>query len=198
MKKIALFSIGIVCFSVTHIYGQNLSWDSLNKRRLEINRQQLYILGAWGAANVIQGSISANNSNGSTRYFHQMNAYWNGVNLAIAGLGLWGLKYQMKQSFGPAQMIQEQRILEKFLLLNTGLDAAYIMTGLYLREKGMRQNNDRNKGFGNSLIFQGSSLLVLDLVHYFAHQKNGKVLQDQVNKLQWNVGLNGAGLTYRF
>jgi len=198
MKKIALLSIGIVCLSCSHLYGQNLSWDSLNKRRLEINRQQLYILGAWGAANVIQGSISANNSNGSTRYFHQMNAYWNGVNLAIAGLGLWGLKYQMKQSFGPAQLIQEQRTLEKFLLLNTGLDAAYIMTGLYLREKGMRQNNDRNKGFGNSLIFQGSFLLVLDLVHYFAHQKNGKVLQDQVNKLQWNVGLNGAALTYRF
>lgn len=198
MKKIAILSILTGFLWSTEIYGQHLSWDSINKRRLEINRQHLYILGAWGAANVIQGSISASNSTGSTRYFHQMNAYWNGVNLAIAGLGLWGLKYQMKQSFGPAQLIQEQRTLEKFLLLNTGLDAAYIMTGLYLREKGLRQNSDRSKGFGNSLIFQGSFLLVLDLVHYFAHQKNGKALQDQVNKLQWNVGLSGAGLTYRF
>ena len=178
--------------------GQNLNWDSLNKRRLELNRQHLYILGAWGAANVIQGSISASNSTGSTRYFHQMNAYWNGVNVAIAGLGLLGLKYQLKQSFGPAQMIQEQRALEKFLLLNTGLDAAYISTGLYLRERGLRLNNDRNKGFGNSLIFQGSFLLVLDLVQYFAHEKNGRALQDQVNKLQWNVGAGGVGLTYRF
>ncbi|MFM9020971.1 MAG: DUF6992 family protein [Sediminibacterium sp.] len=182
----------------TKVDGQNLNWDSLNKRRLEINRQHLYILGAWGAANIIQGSISASNSSGSTRYFHQMNAYWNSVNVAIAGLGLLGLKYQMKQSFGPAQMIQEQRVLEKLLLLNTGLDVAYISTGLYMRERGLRLNDDRNKGFGNSLIFQGSFLLVLDLVQYFAHQKNGKALQDQVNKLQWNVGANGAGLTYRF
>jgi hypothetical protein len=83
-------------------------------------------------------------------------------------------------------------------LLNTGLDAAYIATGLYLRERGLRLNNDRNKGFGNSLIFQGSFLLVLDLVQYFAHEKNGRVLQDQVNKLQWNVGAGGVGLTYRF
>ncbi|MFN9666429.1 MAG: DUF6992 family protein, partial [Bacteroidota bacterium] len=96
------------------------------------------------------------------------------------------------------QMIQEQRALEKLLLLNTGLDVAYISTGLYLRERGLRLNSDRNKGFGNSLILQGSFLLVLDLVQYFTHQKNGKVLQDQVNKLQWNVGINGAGLTYRF
>ncbi|MFY8005648.1 MAG: DUF6992 family protein [Sediminibacterium sp.] len=197
LKKTFIFIFTSLLFC-GKINGQSLNWDSLNKRRLEINRQHLYILGAWGAANLIQGSISASNSNGSARYFHQMNAYWNGVNVAIAGLGLLGLKYQLKQSFGPAQMIQEQRVLEKFLLLNTGLDAAYITTGLFLRERGLRLNNDRNKGFGNSLIFQGSFLLVLDLVHYFAHQKNGKALQDQVNKLQWNVGTNGAGLTYRF
>jgi len=178
--------------------AQPLNLDSLNKRRMEINRQQLYVLGAWGVASVLQGTISANNTTGSTHYFHQMNAYWNGVNVAIAGLGLLGLRFQMKQSFGPAQLMKEQRIQEKFLLLNTGLDAAYIMTGLYLRERGWRFNDDRNKGFGNSLVLQGSFLLVLDLVHYFAHQKNGKALQDQVNKLQWRAGLNGVGINYRF
>jgi hypothetical protein len=180
------------------LFAQPLNLDSLNKKRMEINRQQLYVLGAWGVASVIQGSISANNTNGSAHYFHQMNAYWNGVNVAIAGLGLLGLRLQMKQSFGPAQLMKEQRIQEKFLLLNTGLDAAYIMTGLYLRERGLRFNDDRNKGFGNSLVLQGSFLLVLDLVHYFAHQKNGKALQEQVNKLQWRAGLNGVGINYRF
>jgi len=180
------------------VQAQSNVWDSLNKRRLTINQNHLYVLGSWAAANIVQGSISATNTTGSTRYLHQMNAYWNTVNVAIAGLGLWGLRQQMKQTFGPAQMIQEQRALEKLLLLNTGLDVAYISTGLYLREKGLRLNNDRNKGFGNSLIFQGSFLLVLDLVQYFTHLKNGKTLQDQVNKLQWNVGMNGAGLTYRF
>lgn len=196
IRSIAL--VLLLLFAGFSVSGQTLQWDSLNKRRLAINQQHLYMLGAWGAANIIQGSISASNATGSARYFHQMNAYWNTVNVAIAGLGLWGLRQQMKQTFGPAQMIQEQRALEKLLLLNTGLDVAYISTGLYLREKGLRLNNDRNKGFGNSLIFQGSFLLVLDLVQYFTHLKNSKALQDQVNKLQWNVGMNGAGLTYRF
>jgi len=196
IRSIAL--VLLLLFAGFSVSGQTLQWDSLNKRRLAINQQHLYMLGAWGAANIIQGSISASNATGSARYFHQMNAYWNTVNVAIAGLGLWGLRQQMKQTFGPAQMIQEQRALEKLLLLNSGLDVAYISTGLYLREKGLRLNNDRNKGFGNSLIFQGSFLLVLDLVQYFTHLKNGKALQDQVNKLQWNVGMNGAGLTYRF
>ncbi len=179
------------------VKAQNNVWDSLNKRRLTINQNHLYVLGSWAAANIVQGSISATNTTGSTRYLHQMNAYWNTVNLAIAGLGIWALKMQLKQKITPADLLQEQKTVEKLLLLNSGLDIAYIMTGLYMKEKGLRLQNDRNIGFGNSLVIQGSFLLVLDLVQYFAHQKNGKAIYDQAKKLQWGVGANGLGLTYR-
>ena len=179
------------------VKAQSNVWDSLNKRRLTINQNHLYVLGSWAAANIVQGSISATNTTGSTRYLHQMNAYWNTVNLAIAGLGIWALKMQLRQKITPADLLQEQKTVEKLLLLNSGLDVTYIMTGLYMKEKGLRLQNDRNIGFGNSLVIQGSFLLVLDLVQYFAHQKNGKAIYDQAKKVQWGVGENGLGLTYR-
>jgi len=179
------------------VQAQSNVWDSLNKRRLTINQNHLYVLGSWAAANIVQGAISATNTTGSTRYLHQMNAYWNTVNLAIAGLGIWALKMQLRQKITPADLLQEQKTVEKLLLLNSGLDVAYIMTGLYMKEKGLRLQNDRNIGFGNSLVIQGSFLLVLDLVQYFAHQKNGKDIYDQAKKVQWGVGANGLGLTYR-
>jgi len=195
------FTLGIIiCLLLisSYLQGQSNVWDSLNKRRLAINQQHLYVLGAWAGANIVQGTISASNTTGSARYLHQMNAYWNTVNLAIAGLGIWALKMQLNQAITPAGLMKEQKTVEKLLLLNTGLDVAYIMSGLYMKEKGLRLNNDRNTGFGNSLVLQGSFLLVLDLVQYFAHQKNGKAIQEQANKIQWGVGANGLGLSYRF
>lgn len=190
----------IICLLLfsSYLQGQSNVWDSLNKRRLAINQQHLYVLGAWAGANIVQGTISASNTTGSARYLHQMNAYWNTVNLAIAGLGIWALKIQLNQAITPAGLMKEQKTVEKLLLLNTGLDVAYIITGLYMKERGLRLNNDRNTGFGNSLVLQGSFLLVLDLVQYFAHQKNGKAIQEQANKIQWGVGANGLGLSYRF
>lgn len=196
IRSLLILFVAVFCMSQS-ARAQSTIWDSLNKRRLTINQQHLYVLGAWAGANIVQGTISASNTTGSTRYLHQMNAYWNTVNLAIAGLGIWALKMQLNQPITPAGLMKEQKTVEKLLLLNTGLDVAYIMTGLYMKEKGLRLNNDRNTGFGNSLVLQGSFLLVLDLVQYFAHQKNGKAIQEQANKIQWGVGANGLGLSYR-
>lgn len=196
IRSLLILFVAVFCMSQS-AGAQSTIWDSLNKRRLTINQQHLYVLGAWAGANIVQGTISASNTTGSTRYLHQMNAYWNTVNLAIAGLGIWALKMQLNQPITPAGLMKEQKTVEKLLLLNTGLDVAYIMTGLYMKEKGLRLNNDRNTGFGNSLVLQGSFLLVLDLVQYFAHQKNGKAIQEQANKIQWGVGANGLGLSYR-
>jgi hypothetical protein len=186
----------VCCFLLItpFVKAQSNVWDSLNKRRLTINQNHLYVLGSWAAANIVQGAISATNTTGSSRYLHQMNAYWNTVNLAIAGLGIWALKMQLRQQITPADLLQEQKTVEKLLLLNSGLDVAYIMTGLYMKEKGLRLQNDRNIGFGNSLVIQGS---FLDMVQYFAHQKNGKAIHEEAKKVQWGVSANGLGLTYR-
>ncbi len=172
--------------------------DSLAHQRIQLVQNNMYVLGAWASANIIQGTISASNTQGSEKAFHQMNAYWNTVNFAIAGVGLLGIRKQMKRAYGLASNLKEQQKLEKILLLNSGLDLAYIATGLYLKEKGIRLNNTRNEGFGNSLLLQGAFLLVFDLIQYGQHRKNTKWLENKMDHLHMGVSANGLGLSYRF
>lgn len=172
--------------------------DSIAHQRIKLVQNNMYVLGAWASANIIQGTISASNTQGSEKAFHQMNAYWNTVNFAIAGVGLLGIRKQLNKQYTLASNLKEQQKLEKILLLNSGLDIAYITTGLYLKEKGMRLNNSRNEGFGNSLLLQGAFLLVFDLIQYGQHRKNTQWLENKMEHLQMGVSANGLGLSYRF
>lgn len=178
-------------------HQQQLS-DSLTADRINKNKTNLTILAAWAGVNIIQGSISATNAKGSAKSFFRMNAYWNVVNLGIAAYGLTMLRKQINRQYSFSQNYVEQQKTEKLLLLNTGLDAAYIATGFYLKERGARLNKDQATGFGNSLILQGAFLLVFDLVQYGNHRRNGKILEQQMGN--WNLGLspNGIGLAYSF
>ena len=114
-----------------------------------------------------------------------MLAYWVSVNNSNKNIPL------------PGNLLAQHQI-EKILLLNTGLDLAYLATGLYLKERGQRLNNDRNKGYGNSLLLQGAFLLVFDLIQYGQHRKNTKWLEQRQGKLQLGLGGNGLALNYRF
>ncbi|MDZ4070502.1 MAG: hypothetical protein U1C70_01650 [Sediminibacterium sp.] len=185
-------------FSAFMAQSQVNEQDSLAHQRIKLVQNNMYVLGAWASANIIQGTISASNTQGSEKAFHQMNAYWNTVNFAIAGVGLLGIRKQMKRAYGLASNLKEQQKLEKILLLNSGLDLAYIASGLYLKEKGIRLNNTRNEGFGNSLLLQGAFLLVFDLIQYGQHRKNTKWLENKMDHLQMGVSANGLGLSYRF
>lgn len=168
--------------------------DSVINRRNELNQTNATILLAWSAANIIQGSISAGNINGSKHYFHKMNSYFNMANLAFAGYGLYRLHQQRKMHYSLANNVKEQHKISSFLMLNTGLDVAYITTGLYLQEKGNHTNDDQSKGYGGSLILQGAFLLVFDIIQYVQHQQNGKLLNQYLGNLQLTTTSTGVGL----
>ncbi len=168
--------------------------DSVAKRRNELNQTNLTVLLAWSAANMVQGSISAGNLTGSKQHFHRMNAYFNTVNLAIAGYGLFRLQQTKKIHYTVADNVKAQQKISSLLLLNTGLDVAYMTTGMYLQEKGNSQSNDQAKGYGSSLILQGAFLLVFDLIQYVQHHQNGKLLNQYLGNLQLTTTQNGVGL----
>lgn len=168
--------------------------DSVINRRNSLNQTNSTVLLAWAGANIVQGSISAGNLHGSDHYFHQMNAYWNTVNLALAGYGLYRVHQQKKKKYTLAESLKEQQREESLLLLNTGLDAAFISTGLFLKEKGVNTNNDQTQGYGGSLVLQGSFLLVFDLIQYFEHQQNGKLLNQYLGNWQLTPTATGVGL----
>jgi hypothetical protein len=172
---------------------QTLS-DSIAADRYNKNKSNMTILAAWAGVNIIQGSISATNATGSGPYFFRMNAYWNVVNLGIATFGLIKLRKTYNKPYSIVQNHLEQQQLEKILLLNSGLDLAYIATGFLLKESGQRRNNLTSTGYGNSLLLQGAFLLVFDLVQYGNHRRNGKLLEGALSKLQIQASGNGIGL----
>lgn len=195
MKKILLLFLLLPFLTVS---AQTSFQDSIATERSKLLTNNMWVLAAWAGANMIQGSISAGDAKGSDQYFHRMNVYWNTVNLAVAGLGLWAAKKQLAGIHSRERNLREQHTIEKLLLLGSGLDAAYIMTGLYLKERGLRISSDQSAGFGNSLMLQGSFLLVFDLIQYFQHRRNSKALD--LNRAGWELGstANGVGLAYRF
>ncbi|MEM8896402.1 MAG: hypothetical protein AAGC88_17615, partial [Bacteroidota bacterium] len=107
------------------------------------------VLGSWAAGNIIMNPILGRNATGSDKYFYQMNTWWNVVNLAIAGFGYYGTATDDPTSFNALGSLQEQNSIEKILLINAALDVAYVLGGLYMRERSLNveNNSDRLHGF---------------------------------------------------
>ena len=169
-----LFLFLLLYFSTT-IFSQNLTLPNFNQERLDLNRKGLTVLGSWAGANLITNGILLANSSGSDKYFYQMNVYWNVVNGALAGLGILQAK-KTQPGLSPFQTLEEQSSTEKTFLVNTGLDVAYLMTGVYLLEKSKNSTDSQNKlkGYGQSVILQGGFLLLFDGIMYGVHRSHLK------------------------
>ncbi|GAB2485140.1 DUF6992 family protein [Algoriphagus taiwanensis] len=197
MKKQTLspFVLCLILFftSTSLVLGQDLpQLTEFNQTRLDYNQQGMLILGSWAVGNMIWGGIGASQTTGETKAFHQMNLYWNSVNLLIAGFGYW---QATKETPGTDfwETMKAQQSIEKILLVNTALDVAYMAGGLYLKERGLRTDNERLIGFGKSIILQGAFLLVFDGIMYGFHQIHGKELPSLVQ----NISLGPTGVYLR-
>jgi hypothetical protein len=111
-----------------------------------------------------------------------MNAYWNVVNLGIAGFGFWQASQVAVLNFWEVLLAQQE--IEKILLANAALDLGYIALGLYLIEKGRRTEKDKWLGFGKSIVLQGAFLLLFDAILYGFQQQLGIELLEWA-KLMW-------------
>lgn len=172
--------------------------EAVAMERIDITRNYMTALGAWGLLNVVQGSISATNTVGPEHYFHQMSAYFNAVNVGIAAAGFLGIKKQLLKTNTLTSEIQAQRQIQKILLINSALDVGYFATGLILRNVGIKNLNPKTQGYGGSIMLQGAFLLVYDLLQYGAHHKNGKKLGQKIGVWSFGPTTTGMGLSYRF
>lgn len=140
-----------------------------NDQLKHINRTGMMILGSWAVTNIAIGTIAGMATSGKTKYFYQMNAFWNVVNLGIAAGALLNTPNMFSDQTQIAETINQHYTLEKAFLTNGALDVAYIMGGLYMREMGKQKlkYKERLMGYGNSIILQGGFLLSFDAVMYF-------------------------------
>mgnify|MGYP006200084509 FL=1 len=169
--------------------------QDFNQTRLDYNRSGMLILGSWAIGNMVWGGIGANQSTGEVKAFHQMNLYWNAVNLAIAGFGYYQATKEVPGTDFWATM-EAQQSIEKILLVNAALDVAYMAGGLYMKERGMRTDNSRLVGFGKSVILQGAFLMAFDAVMYGFHQAHAGELPGLVQNL--SLGPTGFSINIPF
>lgn len=174
---------------------ENTSVKEINRDRRILERRGMLVLGTWAAGNMVWGGIGASRQEGKTKAFHQMNLYWNSVNLAIAGLGYFSAKKSEGQ-VGLWDSMKAQQKTEKILLANAALDLGYLATGMYLKERGKRLKSDQLSGFGNSIILQGAFLMVFDGILYAWQVKNGKKFETWVKNLE--LSRSGLGLKVNF
>jgi hypothetical protein len=87
--------------------------------------------------------------------FAFMTAAWGAVDLVLALLGLRTLALR--------DLASATR-LDRFLWLNIGLDAGYVMVGLTLLIGGWRGRRAGLLGAGIAIVVQGLALALLDLV----------------------------------
>ena len=145
--------------------------EEINQTRLDYNQQGMLILGTWAVVNLILGALASLRTSGQIQAFHQMNAYWNVVNLGIAAYGFWQATQVAALNFW--EVLDAQQQIEKVLLANSALDFGYIALGLYLIERGRRTEKDKWLGFGKSIVLQGAFLLLFDAILYGFQQQLG-------------------------
>lgn len=176
LKKIFLLYL---IFPAALILAQDNFSDQLQSfhhQRMNINETAMLVLGGWAAGNILVGTYGNFKASGEAKYFHQFNAMWNVVNLGIATFGYLNAVNSDPASMTNLEIIKDFNSLQNLLLLNAGLDAAYIATGFYLKERAKKSSSsERLRGYGNSLLLQGGFLLLFDVTLYFVHQNNANV-----------------------
>jgi hypothetical protein len=165
----------LACLLVYSLFGQQTVEPLLdfNLTRIDHQKKAMFVLGGWAITNIAAGAILSNQRSGSDKYFHQMNAYWNVVNLGIAGLGYLSAAREQAELLGVYASSDAHFGFQRVLLLNAGLDIGYILGGLYLTERSRRfvledpDKEARLKGFGQSIMLQGGFLFLFDVANHF-------------------------------
>ncbi|MBN1834374.1 MAG: hypothetical protein JW820_00920 [Spirochaetales bacterium] len=171
-KRLAAVLLGLAAIAARPA-AEPVGPEAIDARRNRVNTAAMITLGSWAFANIGTGGVLSFTTDGSARHFHEMNAIWNTVNLALAGFGLAG-SLRAEPSPDLFAAIEAQHRLEKTLLFNAGLDVGYIMAGLYLTELARRKpdQSDRLEGYGWSLVLQGGFLFSFDLVAYLLQRRS--------------------------
>jgi hypothetical protein len=200
MQKISVLLISIL-LTGNAMAQQNFN-DSIANNRNNITEKAMITLGSWAAVNIASGFIVAGQTQGESKYFWQMNAYWNLINGGLAIMGYINVRKAIARKYDLAENESAQLSMEKLYAINLGLDLAYIATGFYLREKGTNNTNQKSQdqytGYGTSIIMQGGFLLLMDGIVLSLHHKNSVRLNKKLKGLELGAGYNGLGLSYSF
>lgn len=194
MVKRALFLFIIILFTYGILTAQNNNIEHWNNKRLNLQETGMLVLGSWALVNFSFSGYRMTQTTGSEYYFHQMNVFWNTVNAGIATAGYLSV-VNAEPGLSQQELLMEYNNFSKILLLNTGLDLAYMGVGLYLKERShnVTKHSQRLKGYGNSLLLQGGFLFIFDLIMVL---KNEQLMQQFTEKAKINLSFTPGGFSF--
>jgi hypothetical protein len=202
MKVIHPLVLAVSLLLSRQVSAQHNFNDSIADSRNQIVRRSMVILGSWAVANIISGFSIGGATSEEAKYFWKMNAYWNFINLGLAGMGYLNALKASAREYTFADNAEAQAAIEKIYLFNFGLDLAYIAGGFYLGERGNAnvtlKSSQQFKGYGASISAQGGFLLIMDGVLFLLHHGNTVRVNKKLRQIQLNAGPGGLGVSYRF
>jgi len=176
--------------------------QDFDRRFSIILKKHLAVLGWWCILNLAVGLPVMFYFKGMWWYFFVMNISWALINFTIV-LFLYDHVFFLRFQQGNVyQRFEVQRHVQRMLLLNIGLDTAYIFAGLYLKTLALVPGityPDLWLGFGWSVIIQGAFLFIHDNIFHLLHLKNfrqckpflAKAIEQRMKKVE-SAGSNTA------
>jgi len=164
----------------------------------KINEHLMLTLGSFAVGNfAVSGAGYFNAEDEYTKHFHEMNVMWNTVNFGLALPGYFKAK-KNAGDWDAAEMERQQRKTQSIFLINSAVDIGYISTGIYLRGEAENRpdQSDMFRGYGDSMVLQGSFLFAFDLVAYAIHKRHyNREANTFLNKVSVHSFGQGIGLT---
>lgn len=155
------------------IVDESPALDALRDDRAATQRAAMTVLGTWSAVNLGVGTaLALTAKDDRDRGFWAASAGWNVVNAGIVVGSLVGASRETPAPWGTEAARQDA--LERALLVNTGLDVAYVLGGLLLREVGARKDRAQWVGAGEAVALQGGFLFAFDLGFYLSARRVGR------------------------
>ena len=143
-------------------------FQEIAAEQLKLNMNGMFVLLIWAIGNIIVGLLlAAKHKKHSEKWgFYIANAAWNSVNLVLALGSLYMLSSINPEHEQLKEIIYTFFNFEKILVLNLGLDIAYIAIGSFLVERGKHTHKQSFVGYGQALWLQGGFLFLLDMILY--------------------------------
>lgn len=131
--------------------------------------RQAHRIGVWSiAVGLPVVALGAWRGNRALLHFGLQNAEWGVTNVGIAWLAdrLRDRRMaKLPEPYAPDTLRAEHRRLHRLLLLNTGLDASYVVGGLVLLRWRGRQGHAAGTGASAGIVAQGMALFLHDVSH---------------------------------
>ncbi len=199
MRNRHYFILFLLVFLSFDVFGQDLGLVDFNEQRLHIQKVGMMTLGGWALGNMaVNGALLIKPSSNEQGHFYRMNIFWNVVNLGLAIPGLRSAMITDPSSLSLVESIGEFNQMSNLLMINAGLDVAYIAGGFLMKEMAKTRPNkqDMLKGYGRSLILQGGFLLAFDIILYTFLQTQDPSLNDLLSVVSFNG--SSVALTFKF